>query len=67
MAEGHARVIGTGNGDPSDDFDATGNVRRAFSGLARAIVKAGTTARAVRVLATAPGLEQGSVSFQLRV
>ena len=44
IVAGDATVYkGTGNGDPSDDFDATGPVRRAWSGYARAIVRAGTT------------------------
>jgi beta-galactosidase len=64
VADGDATVVGTGNGDPSDDFNATGHIRRAWSGYARAIVKVGTTPGTVRVEASAGGLQTGSAVIQ---
>ncbi len=58
---GSGRLIGVGNGDPSDHAADKGNVRRAFNGLAAAIVQAGRTAGEVQVEATAPGLAAGTL------
>lgn len=63
VVEGDATVIGTGNGDPSDEFDATGGSCREWSGYARAILRMGMAAGQVRVVVTADGLTQGSLTF----
>ena len=63
VSSGDAHVIGTGNGDPSDDFNATGAVRRAWAGCARAIVRVGAAPGAVLVEASSAGLQTGSVKF----
>jgi beta-galactosidase len=57
---GAGRLIGVGNGDPSDHAPDKGMVRRAFNGLCVAIVQAGKTAGELRVEAGSPGL--GSTS-----
>lgn len=61
---GPGKLIGLGNGNPSDHEDDKGNVRRVFGGRVRAVVQAGKTPGAVTVTATSPGVAAGSVSFQ---
>ncbi len=53
---GNGRLIGLGNGDPSDHGADKGTVRRVFNGLAVAIVQATKTAGDLHVQAAAPGL-----------
>ncbi len=52
------KILGTANGDPSDHMPPNGPVRRAFHGLAQAVVKAGNGAR---VTVAAEGLAGSSV------
>ncbi len=54
---GAGRLIGVGNGDPSDHAPDKGTARRAFNGLCLAIVQAGKSAGELRVEASSPGLE----------
>ncbi len=56
VVSGAGRLIGVGNGDPSDHTPDKGTVRRVFNGLAVAIVQAGKKAGDLRVVATSPGL-----------
>ncbi len=58
---GTGRLIGLGNGDPSDHGADKGAARRAFNGVCMAIVQASKTAGALRVEATSPGLTGASL------
>ncbi len=53
---GSGKLIGVGNGDPSDHDADKGETRRAFNGLCVAIVQALRNAGTLTVEATAPGL-----------
>ena len=53
---GNGRLIGLGNGDPSDHAADKGTVRRVFNGLCMAIVQATKTAGDLHVQASAPSL-----------
>jgi beta-galactosidase len=55
------RLIGVGNGDPSSHEADKGDARRAFNGRCLAIVQAMRTAGEIRVEATSPGLEAGTL------
>ena len=63
---GPGRLLGVGNGDPSSHESDRGPRRRAFHGLAQAIVQAGRAAGTLRVEATAPGLAPGAVEVACR-
>lgn len=63
---GDAEVIGVGNGDPTSLEADRANERRAFHGLAQAIVRVGRRAGTVRVTASAEGLRSGSVAVLAR-
>ncbi|HEY0777851.1 MAG TPA: beta-galactosidase GalA, partial [Gemmatirosa sp.] len=63
---GPGRLLGVGNGDPSSHESDRGPRRRAFNGLAAAIVGAARTPGAMRVEATAPGLATGAVEVACR-
>jgi beta-galactosidase len=51
-----------GNGDPSSHESDRADKRRAFNGLAMAIVQAGKQAGEMRVEASSPGLESATVT-----
>jgi beta-galactosidase len=59
-AEG--RLIGVGNGDPTDQESDKGNSRKAFSGLCMAIAQSTKTAGKITVEAASPGLAPASVT-----
>jgi beta-galactosidase len=61
---GPGQVIGVGNGDPTSHEPDVASQRKAFNGLAQAIVRTrrGETG-ALRVRASAPGLKSASVSL----
>ena len=61
--EGDGKVIGVGNGDPTSLEADTASERRAFAGLAQAIVRIGTSAAPLRIRATADGLTGGLVQL----
>jgi beta-galactosidase len=63
---GAGKLIGVGNGDPTDQEPDKGNARKAFSGLCMAIAQASKTAGDINVEATAPGLTSASVTIQAR-
>ncbi|MHB1864027.1 MAG: beta-galactosidase GalA [Gemmatimonadaceae bacterium] len=58
---GTGRLIGLGNGDPSDHGADKGATRHAFNGVCMAIVQASKTAGELRVEATSPGLTGASL------
>lgn len=53
---GPARLIGTGNGDPTDQAPDKGNERKAFSGYCSALVQVAKTPGTIKIEATSPGL-----------
>ncbi len=63
---GSGRLIGVGNGDPSDHTSDKGSVRRVFNGLAVAIVQADKKAGSLRVVARAPGLASATVTVRCK-
>ncbi|MGH7668325.1 MAG: beta-galactosidase GalA, partial [Gemmatimonadaceae bacterium] len=61
---GTGRLIGLGNGDPSDHAADKGTVRRVFNGLGMAIVQSTKTAGELRVQATAPGIAPATLTVR---
>src|SRR5207237_1303075 len=53
---GRARLIGTGNGDPTNHESDGGSARKAFNGLCMALVQSTKDAGEIAVEATPPGL-----------
>src|ERR1019366_6573329 len=53
---GQARLIGTGNGDPTNHESDRGSVRKAFNGLCMALVQSTKYAGEITVEATSTGL-----------
>ncbi len=53
---GAGKLIGVGNGDPTDQESDKGTSRKAFSGFCMAIVQSTKTAGSITVEATSPGL-----------
>lgn len=58
---GPARLLGIGNGDPSNTEAPRGHVHQAYEGRGLAILQSTTTPGAVTVTATAPGLTPATV------
>lgn len=63
---GGGRLLGVGNGNPSDHDPDRANERNAFNGHCIAIIQAGLRAETLRLTATSPGLAPASVAFQVR-
>jgi beta-galactosidase len=62
--EGEARLLGTGNGDPTSREPNTGNVRTLFHGLAQAIVQTTGQPGEIVVRARAEGLREASITLR---
>ena len=60
---GAGKLIGVGNGDPTDHESDKGTSRKAFSGLCMAIVQSTKTAGSITVEATSPGLDAASATI----
>ncbi len=60
---GAGKLIGVGNGDPTDQESDKGTSRKAFSGLCMAVVQATKTAGEITVEATSPGLAPATVTI----
>ncbi len=60
---GPAKLIGVGNGDPSSHESDQASHRRAFNGLAQAIVQTTMKDGKITLIAEATGLKTGSVTF----
>jgi len=60
---GEGRLIGVDNGDPLSHEDFKGNCRKAFNGLALAIVQASGEPGAIQLTAASPGLKSGSMTI----
>lgn len=61
--KGAGRILGTGNGDPTNHQPDTGSSRKAFAGLCMAVVQAGKTAGTINVEATSPGLAAATATI----
>ena len=60
---GPAKLIGVGNGDPTDQSPDKGTSRKAFSGYCMALVQTEKTAGTITVEATSPGLTGVTVAI----
>jgi beta-galactosidase len=63
---GAAKLIGVGNGDPTDQEPDKGSSRKAFSGYCRAIAQTSKAAGDITVEATSPGLASTSVTISAK-
>ena len=59
---GSGKLIGVGNGDPTDHESDISSSRKAFSGLCMGIVQASKSAGGIRVEVTSPGLTAASAT-----
>jgi beta-galactosidase len=59
---GAAKLIGTGNGDPTNQEPDKGTARKAFCGLCMAVVQSTKAAGNITVEASSPGLTSSSVN-----
>lgn len=62
--QGAGRIIGVGNGDPNSHEPDRAERRRAFNGLAQAILQTATDRGTITVTASAPGLRSGTVRLR---
>jgi beta-galactosidase len=60
---GVGKLIGVGNGDPTDHESDKGTVRKAFCGYCMALVQSVKTAGSITVEAASPGLTSASVTI----
>jgi beta-galactosidase len=60
---GPGKLIGVGNGDPTDHESDKGASRKAFSGLCMAIVQSTKTPGSITIEATSPGLAPARVTI----
>ena len=60
---GAGKLIGTGNGDPTDQAPDKGSSRKAFAGLCMSIVQSTKTAGTITVEASSPGLSPATLSI----
>jgi beta-galactosidase len=63
---GSGRLIGVGNGDPTDQETDKGTSRKAFSGLCMAIVQSTKAKGSITVRAASPGFAADSVTIDAR-
>ena len=63
---GAGRLIGTGNGDPTNQEPDKGTARKAFSGLCMAIVQSSKKPGAITVEASSPGLRSATFTIHTR-
>jgi beta-galactosidase len=63
---GAAKLIGVGNGDPTDQEPDKASSRKAFSGFCMAVVQALKAAGDITVEATSPGLASTSVTISAK-
>ncbi len=60
---GEGKLLGTGNGDPTNQQPDKGASRMAFSGLCMAVVQSLKTAGSITVEASSPGLDSASITI----
>jgi beta-galactosidase len=63
---GQGKLIGTGNGDPTNQEPDKGTSRKAFCGLCMGLVQSVKTAGSITVEATSPGLAPASVTIEAK-
>ena len=63
---GSGKLIGVGNGDPTDHDSDKGTTRKAFAGLCMAIAQSTKTAGKLTVEATSPGLTSANVTIDVK-
>jgi beta-galactosidase len=63
---GDGKLIGVGNGDPTDQAPDKGTSRKAFSGLCMAIIQSTKKAGAITVEASSPGLSPATVTISTK-
>jgi beta-galactosidase len=63
---GRGRILGVGNGNPSDHDPDKAHERNAFNGHCMAIIQAGAAPEVLRLTATSPGLKPASLTFRSR-
>lgn len=61
-----AKIIGVDNGDPVSHESFIANERKAFHGLALAVLKSQGKKGTVQLTATAPDLEQATITIQIK-
>ena len=62
---GGGRILGVGNGNPSDHDPDRASERNAFNGHCIVIIQAGEKAEKLQLTAASPGLKEASVSFRV--
>jgi len=63
---GAGKLIGVGNGDPTDHAPDKGTSRKAFSGFCMALVQSSKTAGNITVEATSPGLASAALTIAVK-
>jgi beta-galactosidase len=63
---GQGKLIGVGNGDPTDQTSDKGSSRKAFSGYCMAVVRSTKNGGNLTVEASAPGLSSASISIPVK-
>jgi beta-galactosidase len=63
---GDGRIMGVGNGNPSDHDSDKADQRNAFHGHCMAVVQAGSHPGVLQLTVTSPGLTSASISFRTR-
>jgi beta-galactosidase len=63
---GGGRILGVGNGNPSDHAPDRANQRNAFHGRCIVIIQAGSNPETLQLTATSPGLGSANMTFRAR-
>jgi beta-galactosidase len=63
---GDGRILGVGNGNPSDHDPDKAEQRNAFHGRCMAVIQAGSHPAVLQLTVTSPGLTPASIAFQTR-
>jgi beta-galactosidase len=64
--DGGGRILGVGNGNPSDHDTDRASERNAFNGHCIAVIQAGSHSGVLKLTATSPGLKSADITFQVR-
>ena len=63
IVSGAGKLVGTGNGDPTDHAPDKGSSRKAFSGFCMGLVQASKNSGDIKVEVTSPGLSSASATI----
>jgi beta-galactosidase len=66
VVEGDGKLIGLDNGDPQSHEDYKATRRKAFNGLALAIIQSTGKSGRIQVTASSPGLQPGNLTISTR-